>query len=105
MKLLLLAAFLPSILWANDTLSIKGQVFLPEGCGKKAMVWLSLDKENYKERLLLMHTEVPHKGSFELYVKPGDYQIRASDPVGCEFFQRVSIKNKSASIEVRLVKK
>lgn len=85
--------------------TISGKVELPHGCGTKAMVWLSLDKENYKERLLLMHTEVPHKGSFAFYVKPGDYQVRASDPKGCEFFQRVSVKTDSPILNVKLVKK
>ena len=83
---------------------ISGKVELPQGCGKKAMVWLSLDKEDYKERLLLMHTEVPHKGTFSFYVKPGSYQIRASDPEGCEFLQRVKVTS-SAEIAVKLVKK
>lgn len=68
-------------------------------------MWLSLDKESYKERLLLMHTEVPQNGTFEFYVKPGNYQVRASDPEGCEFLKKLTVKTKPASFEVRLVKK
>lgn len=76
-----------------------------EGCSKKVMVWLSLDKENYQERLLLMHTEVPVKGSFQFYVKPGDYQIRVSDEAGCEFSKKISIRNEDVQVDAMLVKK
>ncbi len=85
--------------------SISGKVSLPEGCAKKAMVWLSLDKENYQERLLLLHTEVPQSGTFRFYVKSGNYQIRASDEKGCEFLQKVQVEIHPIQMEVKLVKK
>ena len=85
--------------------SLSGKVLLPEGCSKKAMVWLSLDKENYQERLLLLHTEVPRGGTFRFYVKPGNYQIRASDEEGCEFLQKVHVQINPVYLDVKLVKK
>lgn len=69
------------------------------------MVWLSLDKDDYKERLLLMHTEVPQGGTFRFHVRPGDYQIRASDKVGCEFLQKVSVKGQDPFLYIQMVKK
>lgn len=85
--------------------SISGKVGKTEGCSKKVMVFLSLDKENYKERLLLMHTEVPQNGTFNFYVKPGQYQIRASDEAGCEFLQKVTVKERDLFLNVKMVKK
>lgn len=85
--------------------SISGQVESAPGCSKKAMVWLSLDKESYKERLLLMHTEVPAGGTFNFYVKPGDYQVRGSDEAGCEYLQKVSITGNDSKLVIKLVKK
>lgn len=69
------------------------------------MVWLSLDKDTYKERLLLMHTEVPVGGTFQFYLKPGDYQLRASDAKGCEFFQRIKVGVTVLETQVQMEKK
>jgi hypothetical protein len=69
------------------------------------MVWLSLDKDNYQERLLLMHTEVPNQGSFQFYLKPGAYQLRASNEQGCEFEKKITVGDKVFHHVVRLVKK
>ena len=69
------------------------------------MVWVSLDKDQYKERLLLMHTEVPVGGSFQFYLKPGDYQVRASDQKGCEFFKQVKVIKQFNKIQITMVKK
>lgn len=69
------------------------------------MMWLSLDKENYKERLLLMHTEVPVGGSFQFYLKPGKYQLRGSDKAGCEYLKRIVVTEKMGHVDVKLVKK
>lgn len=69
------------------------------------MVWVSLDKDNYKERLLLMHTEVPVGGNFQFYLKPGNYQIRASDEKGCEYMQRVTVGDAVKSLAVKLERK
>jgi hypothetical protein len=84
---------------------VRGKVSAVEGCSGKVMVWLSLDKDNYKERLLLMHTEVPLKGSFQFYMKPGNYQLRATNEQGCEFLKRITIKNDVLDLPVMLVKK
>lgn len=97
--------FLISFSALSSESSISGKVTMPQGCSKKAMVWLSLDKENYQERLLLLHTEVPRGGTFRFYVKPGNYQIRASDEEGCEFLQKVQMENIPTHLDVRLVKK
>lgn len=86
-------------------LAVSGKVMAPAACSKTAMVWLSLDKENYNERLLLMHTEVPQGGSFKFYVKPGAYQIRASDEAGCEYLKKVQISTDSVELTVQMVKK
>lgn len=84
---------------------VKGQVLAPKDCGSTTMVWVSLDKDDYKERLLLMHTEVPVGGSFQFYLKPGAYQIRASDEKGCEYFQRVKVNEQLSKLQVKMVKK
>jgi hypothetical protein len=84
---------------------IKGVVSSPDGCSSPVMVWVSLDKEDYKERLLLMHTEVPVGGSFQFYLKPGNYQLRASDQKGCEYFKRILVKGSVLTEKVKMVKK
>jgi hypothetical protein len=84
--------------------SLSGKVLSDTTCSNKVMVWLSLDKENYQERLLLMHTEVPIGGTFRFYVKKGDYQIRASDEAGCEFSIKTSVQG-DKTIAVKMVKK
>lgn len=85
--------------------TIAGKVERTKGCSEKVMVWLSLDKEDYQERLLLMHTEVPLGGTFRFHVRPGDYQVRASDKDGCEFLQRVSVKGEDPFLAIKMVKK
>lgn len=52
-----------------------------------------------------MHTEVPIGGSFQFYVRPGNYQVRASDESGCEYMEKVSVKDKGPELNVKLVKK
>lgn len=81
---------------------IIGKVESPPTCSSKAMVWVSLDKDDYQERLLLMHTLVPVGGKFQFYLLPGRYQIRASDEKGCEFFKRVEVKRGLASVTAKL---
>jgi hypothetical protein len=90
---------------AHSASGVKGKVISPKGCSSPVMVWVALDKDQYKERLLLMHTEVPVGGSFQFYLKPGEYQVRASDEKGCEFFQRVEVKDLVSQIQVKMVKK
>lgn len=84
---------------------VKGKVISPKDCSSPVMVWLSLDKDDYKERLLLLHTEVPVGGTFQFYLKPGQYQVRASDQKGCEFLQRITVENVVSQVEVKMVKK
>jgi len=103
MKYALLSLLISSGLLADTTIS--GKVSSVAECSKKVMVWLSLDKDNYQERLLLMHTEVPIGGSFQFYVRPGNYQVRASDESGCEYMEKVSVKDKGPELNVKLVKK
>lgn len=92
------------VLGSSDR-SLSGKIEVNSGCSKSVMAWLSLDKENYKERLLLMHTEVPQGGTFRFYVKPGFYQIRVTDEESCEFFTKVEIKKKDIELIVKMVKK
>lgn len=93
------------VLGLSNVQSISGKVESDPACSKKAMVWLSLDKETYKERLLLMHTEVPVGGTFNFYVKPGEYQVRGSDEAGCEFLKKMSITGNDSQLIIKMVKK
>ncbi len=106
MKLLFLVAFIYSLnsAFAVES-SISGKIATVTGCSKKVMVWLSLDKENYHERLLLLHTEVPQGGTYRFFVKPGNYQVRATDEAGCEFLERVNVRIEDKNVPVTLVKK
>jgi len=105
MKYSLILILFASLCYADTDLAVSGKVEEVSGCSPKAMVWLSLDKESYKERLLLMHTEVPAKGTFKFYVKPGKYQIRATDEAGCEYLKRVEVKEREVGLSVMRVKK
>lgn len=90
---------------AHAASGVKGIVTSVKSCSSPVMVWVSLDKDNYKEKLLLMHTEVPVGGSFQFYLKPGNYQIRGSDQAGCEYLKRIVVKDAVGNIEVKMVKK
>lgn len=90
---------------AFGVVGVKGQISSPKDCGPKVMVWLSLDKDDYKERLLLMHSEVPVGGSFQFYLKPGSYQLRASDEKGCDFYKRIEIGQNLKDVAVTMVKR
>jgi hypothetical protein len=107
MKTSLVVAFLGLISnFVSADSGIIGQVESAAGCSaKEVMVWLSLDKENYKERLLLMHTAVPVNGKFQFYLKPGNYQLRASDEEGCEFLSKIQIRQDVQTVKVSLRKK
>lgn len=83
---------------------VVGEVISIKECSKEVMVWLSLDKDDYKERLLLMHTLVPVGGKFQFYLRPGSYQLRASDDQGCSFYQKIKIQDAIGSIQVRMAK-
>jgi len=89
--------------WAAS--GVKGSVISPKECSGMVMVWVSLDKDEYKERLLLMHTEVPVGGTFQFYLKSGNYQIRASDEKGCEFLKRIKVDNNVEQLQVKMEKK
>jgi hypothetical protein len=85
--------------------SIRGKVLSPPTCAQEVMVWLALDKNDYPERLLLMHTQVPVGGTFQFFLKPGNYQLRASDEKGCETLQKVSIGTNETNVVLKLEKK
>lgn len=103
MKVLFILLF--SQLAFAKTAIVKGKVESVTGCSDKAMVWISLDKEEYKERLLLMHSEVPVGGTFQVHLVPGKYQLRASDKLGCETFRRIQVKEGEQNINLKLEKK
>ena len=106
MKILFLLAFFISLTAVASTTGVKGVVRSQKECSTgPVMVWLSLDKDNYNERLLLMHTEVPVGGSFQFYLKPGAYQLRASDQSGCESLQKIKVSGSLLEATVSLVKK
>ncbi|MBA2404071.1 MAG: hypothetical protein H0V66_04805, partial [Bdellovibrionales bacterium] len=100
----LMLLFISFPVWSTATAStsgVKGSVASPKTCIGPVMVWVSLDKDDYKERLLLMHTEVPVGGTFQFYLKPGDYQIRASDEKGCDFLKQVTVTKSVSQIDVK----
>lgn len=100
--------FLLTLLFSFSAMSasgVRGKVTSIKECSSPVMVWLSLDKENYKERLLLMHTEVPVGGTYQFYLKPGEYQVRASDEKGCEFFKRIKVEKVVGQVDVLMEKK
>jgi hypothetical protein len=101
---LFICLFLITQVQANET-GVTGSVRSPKECKGPVMVWLSLDKDNYNERLLLMHTEVPVQGSFQFYLKPGAYQLRASNEQGCDFEKKITVGDKVLHHIVRLVNK
>ena len=106
MKYSLILLIIPSILFALPAEQfIFGKVEANKICSKKVMIWLSLDKENYKDRLLLMHTLVPVGGTFKFNVRPGNYQVRASDEAGCEFMKKVSVRGSDPHISILMEKK
>lgn len=106
MKYLFLTTLFIANAWSvSIEQTISGKVEVTKGCSKKVMVWLSLDKDNYKERLLLMHTEVPQGGTFKFYVRPGNYQVRASDEAGCEYLKKVEVKGTDPVLDIKMVKK
>lgn len=103
-------AFIPLIIGFlslnSYAMKIQGKVSTSSSCDpKKAMIWLSLDKDNYQERLLLMHTMVPIGGTFEFHVKEGKYQVRASDEKGCEDLHKIEILKKDKIIDIKLGEK
>jgi hypothetical protein len=100
--LILFTLFSYSIGFASG---IKGKVVSLKDCSSSVMVWVSLDKENYHERLLLMHSEVPVGGSFQFYLKPGAYQVRASDQKGCDYLDHITVSEAVRNIEIKMVKK
>jgi hypothetical protein len=104
MRLLSLGLILLSFK-AHAASGVKGIVNSDKACSSSVMMWLSLDKDNYKERLLLMHTEVPVGGRFQFFLKPGNYQLRGSDKAGCEYLKRIVVTEKMSSVIVQLVKK
>ena len=105
MKIFIFLLFMTVPISVLPAIGVKGRVESIKDCSGPVMVWLSVDKDSYKERLLLMHTEVPVGGSFQFYLKPGNYQLRASDEKGCEFFKKIKINNKVSEVLVKLVKK
>jgi hypothetical protein len=99
---ILFALILVTISSASLALEIKGH-FRSSTCKtNKAMIWLSTDSENYKQRQLLLHTLVPKGGTFSFYVKPGSYQVRGSDERGCESLTKVSIKDSDKILNIDL---
>ena len=104
MRILCLLTILLSF-QAYSASGLKGSVQSPKDCSSPVMLWVSLDKDQYKERLLLMHSEVPVGGTFQFYLKPGDYQIRASDEKGCEFMKKVSVASGVSSFNILMDKK
>ena len=99
----LLFALVSSSAWA---LSIKGQATVESSCqGGKVMMWLSKDAQDFAKKILLMHTEVPEQGTFEFYVKPGEYLVVGSNEKGCSFQQVVKVSDKDVTVAAHLKEK
>lgn len=85
---------------------IRGEVQSSEDCkSDKTMVWLSLNEKEFKKKLLLMHTLVPERGSFEFYVKPGSYLLTGSNKKGCSWEKVVKINDKDLFYNVEVAEK
>ena len=85
---------------------IKGRVSSDEACRSgKIMVWLSQNEKEFKKKELLLHTQVPERGTFEFYVKPGDYLVVASNEKGCAVEQPVRISDKDVLLQLDLSEK
>jgi hypothetical protein len=83
--------------------SILGTVSSSKACQKgKTMVWLSKNEKEFSKKELLLHTQVPERGSFEFYVVPGDYLVVASNELGCSVEQPVRIEEKSVLLQLEL---
>lgn len=77
----------------THAVSLSGKVYAPKECGEDgAMLWLSIPSENFKEKILLFHTKVPQRGSYEFYLKPGVYQLEASTELGCATTKVIEVK-------------
>lgn len=82
---------------------IQGEVqSIAECLTDKTMVWLAPNTTQFKKKILLMHTMVPEKGSFEFYVKPGEYLVAGSNEKGCFFEQVVNIEEQDQQIKIVL---
>lgn len=98
MKFWFLAILISSPAFA---LSIKGKVDIQSQCRSgKAMVWLSKKSNEFAKKELLMHTLVPHEGTFEFYVIAGDYKIDVSTEKGCAISQSVYITHEDAYLNL-----
>jgi hypothetical protein len=85
---------------------IRGEVqSVPECRSEKTMVWLALNEKEFKKKLLLMHTLVPERGSFEFYVKSGSYLLTGSNEKGCSWEKVVEIKNEDQFYKVEVSEK
>lgn len=69
------------------------------------MMWLSKDAQDFAKKILLMHTEVPEQGTFDFYVKPGEYLVVGSNEKGCSFQQVVRILDRDVTIAAILKEK
>ncbi len=85
---------------------IRGEVqSLPECKSEQTMVWLSLNEKEFKKKLLLMHTLVPERGTFEFYVKPGRYLLVGSNEKGCSWEKAVEVKTDDLFFKVEVSEK
>jgi hypothetical protein len=98
MKFWFLAILISSPAFA---LSIKGKVDIEPACGSgKAMVWLSKKSNEFAKKELLMHTLVPHKGTFEFYVIAGDYNVEISTEKGCASTRTAYVSNEDVFLNL-----
>ncbi len=84
--------------------SIRGVVEVIDSCKTdKVMVWLGTVHSDFLKRKLLMHTEVPVGGTFEFYVRPGNYEIRGSNELGCGHISEVKVTDKVEEVKIKLM--
>jgi hypothetical protein len=102
MKLILFISLCLSFSLHASQSGIKGRVQSSKECEGAIMVWVSLDKENFQERQLLMHTLVPIGGSFQFYLNPGQYQVRGSDKKGCETTHKVTVGESLVDLSLKV---
>ena len=85
---------------------IRGRVSSDDACRSgKIMVWLSKNEKDFSKKELLLHTQVPERGTFEFSVIPGDYLVVASNDKGCAIEQPVRIADKDVLLQLDLSEK
>ncbi len=73
---------------------------VPQNARDEYQVWVSVGQ------ILLYQVDVPQQGSFEFHVKPGKYDVTATNMKGCSVVAQVTVGAKRvAQVNLKLVPK